>query len=47
MNKDTEILLHPGHTDETEKGKFKNRYYKFYSSNQRINEKELTYNINI
>ena len=42
-----EVLLHPGHTNITEKKKFKNKYYKYYSSINRIREYKLIRSKNI
>lgn len=38
---DIEVLLHPGFTNKTEKKYFRSKYYKFYSSTNRIREYKL------
>ena len=40
-NKSLEILIHPGYTNNSELKKFKKKYYKYYSSKNRINEYRL------
>lgn len=46
LNKDVEILLHPGQTKFSERKNFDKKYFDFYISNQRNIEKDILKNSN-
>ena len=40
-DKNIEVLIHPGHTNLKEKEKFNKKYFKYYSSSERLREFEI------